>query len=244
MFNLFKFKDVTRALPESLSVARPIPEDATLEQLRDEMRELLTQEELNHFRLGQIYNYIVAKKLAEKAGYKDAKDYLTKNLAELSQSALTMYGTVAESFSEPVARLFGVTCLSLLLVYTEAADVALNHDEPGPTPIEVPDDKGHVTVQPFSSCNVEQLRKALLRKRKPASSKPLPPEAEALADRYSLAVAVQFPNGKGTRVKVLLRNEKGKPVLDFKSIPLDQVTKLGAAISTEPPQAPEVPPKQ
>ena len=63
--------------------------------------------------MGESYNHIVAKKLAEKAGFKDARDYLSKHVADLSQSALTIYGAVAAEFSEP-----------------------------GPTVIEVPDDKG------------------------------------------------------------------------------------------------------
>jgi hypothetical protein len=45
---------------------------------------------------------------------------------------------VAEAFSEEVARRFGVTCLYLLLTYAEAADLEVNHEEPGPTLIEVP----------------------------------------------------------------------------------------------------------
>jgi hypothetical protein len=201
----------------------------------------MAQESSNHHRMGQIYNYIVEKKLAEKAGYKDARDYLSKHLADLSQSALSMYGAVAEEFSEPVARRFGVTCLSLLLSYKEAADLELNPEEPGSTPIEVPDKKGQVATKPFSECSVEEMRQALRRKRKPASSKPLPPEAEARAEQYAAAVAVHFPKGKGTRVKVLVRNEKGKAVLDFKGIPLDQVRQLLEALSGELPPVNEVP---
>ena len=76
---------------------------------------------------------------------------------------------------------------------------------------------------------MEEMRRALRRKRKPASSKPLPPEAEAHAEQYSEAVAGRFP--KGTRVKVQVRNEKGKAVLDFKGIPVDQVEQLVEALA-------------
>jgi hypothetical protein len=146
----------------------------------------------------QLYNYVVAKKLAEKADYKDAKAWFSEHLVDLSQSALTMYGAVADGFSEQVARRFGVTCLYLLLPYGEAADLEVNHEEPGPTLIEVPNELGHVATKPFSQCGVEELRRALQRKRKPASSKPLPPEAVLLADQYREAVTSRFP--KGTRV--------------------------------------------
>jgi len=198
----------------------------------------MKEENTNHYRMGQFYNYVVDKKLAEKANFKDAKDYFTKHLADLSQTSLTLYGAVANDFSEPVARRFGVICLYLLLTYKEAADIEVNHEEPGDTLIEVPDDKGHVTAKPFGDCSVDQMRRALQRLRKPTSSKPLPPEAEALAEQYSEAVTGSFP--KGTRVKVLVRNQKGKAVLDFKGIPLEQVNQLVEALSGQLPPVHEV----
>ncbi len=130
------------------------------------------------------------------------------HLADLSQSALSMYGAVAEAFSEPVARRFGVTCLHLLLIYKEAADLEVNHEDPDGTLIEVPDDKGQVTSKPFGQCSVEQMRRALQRKRKPASTKPLPPEAEALAEQYSEAVTSRFPKGCASRCRCATRRAR------------------------------------
>jgi len=241
MLKLWKFKKVDRAISQSTLVSRPIPDGATLEQLCGELLELMAQESSNHHRMGQIYNHIVEKRLAEKAGYKDARDYLSKHLAELSQPTLTRYAAVASAFSEPVARRFGVTCLSVLLSYKEAADLEVNAEEPGPTPIEVPDEKGHVSTKPFSACSVEEMRRALQRKRKPSSTKPLPPETEVLAEQYSEAVALRFPKGKGALVKVALRNQKGKAVLDFKGIPVEQVLLLAEALTGELPPVSEVP---
>jgi hypothetical protein len=104
--------------------------------------------------------------------------------------------------------------------------------------VRAPDDKGLVTAKPFGECSVEQMRRALQRKRKPASSKPLPKEAEVLAEQYREAVMGRLP--KGTRVKVLVRNEKGKAVLDFKGIPLEQASQLAAALTDELPPVREV----
>jgi hypothetical protein len=242
--NLFGIKEAATnksIQPPHINTAIPftvadllIPDDTTLEQVRVEMLHLMGQENLNHHRMGQLYNFVVDKKLAEKAGYKDAKDFFTQRLVDLSQPALTMYGAVAAAFSAAVTRRFGVTCLSLLLTYAEAADMKVNHEEPGNTPIEVPDDKGEVSTQPFGNCSVDQMRRALKRKRKPSSSKPVPAEAEALADQYRAAVQNRFT--KGTRIKVLVRNEKGEAVLDFKGIPVAQVSKLAAALTEEPPK--------
>jgi hypothetical protein len=235
MFKLLRSKEATAV---TTPVATIVTEGMTLEQVRLAMLQLMMEESLNHYRMGQFYNYVVDKKLAEKAGYKDAKDYFSKHLADLSQTALALYGAVANDFSEPVARRFGVTCLYLLITYKEAADIEVNHEDPHGTLIEVPDDKGQVTSKPFGECSVEQMRRALQRLRKPASSRPLPPEAEALAEQYSEAVTSRFP--KGARVKVLMRNQKGKAVLDFKGIPLEQVGQLVEALSGQLPPVREV----
>ena len=42
------------------------------------------------------------------------------------------------------------------------------------------------------------------------------------------------------RVKLLVRNEKGKAVLDFKGIPVEQVSQLAAALTGELPPVREV----
>lgn len=241
MLNLFKFKEVARAIPESTNAVPAIPEDATLAQLGQELLHLMAQANSNHHRMGLVYNHIVDKKLAEKAGYKDAREYFSKHLADLSQTSLSLYGAVARAFSEQVARRFGVTCLYLLLSYKEAADVEVNPEEPGNTPIEVPDENGQVAVQPFSACTVEQMRRAVQRKRRPASSKPLPPEKVALAEQYTEAVALRFPSGKGALVKVTVRNQKGKAVLDFKGVPVEQVGLLAEALTGELPPVSEEP---
>ena len=166
MFNPLKFKETlglnTITAPSTTNTATTdIPEGTTLEQLENELLGLVAQENTNHYRMGQIYNCIRDRKLAQKAGYKDAKDFFSKKFADLSQTTLTLYGAVVESFTEPVSRRFGVTCLYLLLTYKEAADIEVNHEEPGDTPIEVPDEKGHVSTLPFKDCTVDQMRQAL-----------------------------------------------------------------------------------
>jgi len=236
MFKLFKTQEAT---PTTTATATTVTEGMTLEQVRLAMLKLLAEERSNHYRMGELYNYVVNQQLAEKAGYKDARTWFGQHLAELSQATLTTYGAVAAAFSEPVTRRFGVTCLYLLLIYQEAADVELHHEEPGTTPIEVPDDNGQVTTQPFSACSVEHMRRALRRKRKPSSSKPLPAEAAVLASQYREALTSLFP--KGVLVTVQARNQKGKAVLDFKGIPVEQVATLAAALSSELPPASAVP---
>lgn len=210
----------------------------TLEQARTEMLQLLAEESLNHHRLGQLVNSIVDNKLAENAGFKNAVDFFRKHLCDVSPATLFMYGAVAAAFSADVARRFGVTCLSLLLTYKEAADIEVNHDAPGDTLIEVPAENGAVTPKRFGDCTVDEMRKALQRKRKPASSKPLPAEDLALVDQVRESVVGRFTQADAVRVQV--RNSKGKAVVDFKGIPLAQLPKLVEALLATPPTSPEV----
>ena len=93
-----------------------------------------------------------------------------------------------------------------------------------------------MSTLPFSRCTVDQLRRALRRKRKPSSTKPLPPRRWRCAEQVSEAVALRFPKGKGARVKVAVRNQKGKAVLDFKGIPAEQLLLLAEALTAELPE--------
>ncbi len=227
MFKLFqqKFNDV------SPQVQWTLPEGMTLEQVRVEMLKLLAEESVNHHRMGVLYNYVVDKKLAELAGYKDAYAWATQNLRDVSRASLTMYGKVADQFSEEVARRFSFTALYLLVTYKELAGVKVDHDAPGDTPIDVPDAKGVVTSKPFSACSADEMRRALQAKRKPTSSQPLPPEAVAKADQITQVVMGCFQ--KGDPVRVQLRNHQGDAVVDVKGIPVDKWDAMVAQLKAE-----------
>lgn len=226
MFELFqsKSKDVPKR-GQDVSA-----QDMTLEQVHASMLQLMAEESINHHRMGLLYNYVVDRKLAELAGFKDAPDYFHQNLSDISQATLAAYGSVARNFSEEIARRFGVTCLSLLLSYKKAANVQVDHEQPGSTLIEVPDKKGVVSSKPFSACSVDEMRKALQHWRQPSSGTALTPEDVALADRIDGAVMGCFQ--KGDPVRVQLRSHQGTAVLDIKGIPLAKWEQLKKALVT------------
>jgi hypothetical protein len=221
-------KPVLELKPVSEQAPYVIPEGTTLGQICGEMLRLMGKEHVNHYRMGLLYSYVVDNELAQKANYKDAPTYFRQHLADLSPATLNTYRAVVKAFSEQVAVRFGVTCLYLLTIYQEAAGLKVNPEEPGPTLIEVPGKNGEVTKKPFSACSVEEMRQALKLKRKPASSKPVPAEDVALATQYRTALQGQFT--QGSNVQVLVRNEKGNSVLDFKSIPVAEVGTLLLAL--------------
>ncbi|HEX8703211.1 MAG TPA: hypothetical protein VF815_30525 [Myxococcaceae bacterium] len=143
MFKLFTSKE------EKAETRGVVFQGMNLKQARVVFLGLMAQEHINHHQMGPLYNHVVDNKLPEKAGYEDARAWFREHLVDLSQTTLTVYGAVAKAFSEPVAQRFGVTCLSLLLTYKEAADLEVNHEEPGGTLIEVPQASGQVVNKAF-----------------------------------------------------------------------------------------------
>ncbi|HYH94365.1 hypothetical protein [Hyalangium sp.] len=57
----------------------------------------------------------------------------------------------------------------------------------------------------------------------------MPAEAVELADQYREAVKGRFT--QAVLVKVSVRNQKGKAVLDFKGVPVEQVSQLGEVLT-------------
>ncbi len=223
---------------QSQEVKGAVSEGMTLDQVRKTMIDLMMEENVNHHRMGQLYNYVVKNRLAQNAGYKDARDYFRKTLADLAQSSLSMYGAVAASFSEAVTRRYGVTCLYLLLAYETATGQKFNHAELGGVRIEVPGENGEVRARLFDECTSEDLRNAVRHKRKPASSQPVPAQYVALAEQYQVAVKNRFP--AGTVITVVARNQKGDSVIDIKGIPAAQMDLLLEALMDELPAVPEL----
>lgn len=200
----------------------------TRAQVLDTMRQLLVQETINHFRMGLLYIYVVDSKLLEGTEYKNASDFFSSNIEEVSRSALAAYGAVARDFSEEVCVRFGTTRLQLLLTYKKAAQIELNHDDPGGTFILVPGEKGEVAPKLFSHCGVDDLRRALAHLRTTTGPNPIPAEDRAHYDQYREGVTSRFP--KGSPVRVLLRNHQGKGLITFKDIPIPEMRTLIEAL--------------
>ena len=67
----------------------------------------------------------------------------------------------------------------------------------------------------------------------------MPPGAVERGEQYHLAMKAVFH--KVTTVEVQVRNIKGKAVVDFKGIPLEQVNRLTEVLTGELPPLPKVP---
>lgn len=200
----------------------------TAGQVLTTMRQLVKDESLNNFLMGQLYNYVVDSNLLKGTQHKSPVDFFTSNIQEVSKATLLACGAVARVFTQEVCAQFGITRLKLLLTYKAAAQIELNAAEPGGTFIMVPAKDGEVKPKLFASCGVEDLRKALAHLRTATDNEPMPAEDVALVDQYREVVTSRF--SKDTPVRVQLRSHQGKAVVDFKGIPLSEVDKLTEAL--------------
>ncbi|MBN1210737.1 MAG: hypothetical protein JXB05_38165 [Myxococcaceae bacterium] len=191
----------------------------TKEQVLTTMRQLLAAEERNPFLMGQLHNYVADSQLLEGTQYKTPVDFFCDNIQGLSRTALLRDGAVAREFNQEVISRFGVTRLEQLLAYKKAARITLNHDEPGSTYIVVPQDNGELKPKRFAGCTTKELRKALEHLRSPGSYLPVSAANQARYEQYREAILSRFPKG----VRVLMRTEEGKPVMDFEEIPLSRL---------------------
>jgi hypothetical protein len=212
-----------------------IPEAMTLTEVHDEFCRLLQDENTNHHRMGLLYNHVVKKRLAQKAKYKNALDYFSQTIKQVSRSTLLTYSAVAKAFSAEVTGQFGMACLSLLLTYKAVARIEVNSDNPGDTSIDVPDKDGLVTSKPFKECTAEELRLAIQRKRKPESGQPLPPDVLALVEQYHDAVTDRF--AEDVPAQVTARDHKGMALITFKDIPLTDLDGLVEILMDSQPTA-------
>jgi hypothetical protein len=194
------------------------------------IRQLLAAGNFNNHEIGERYNHVVDSELAEKAGFKGAPEFFSQHLKELSRATLAMYGAVARVFSAETCGRHGMTTLSLLLTYKEAAGCELDVKEPGSMLIEVPAASGQVETKFFAECTVADMRKALQRLRRPTSSAPLPGDVLARVEQGRTFWTGYFPKEAGVRVQ--LRNRGGKPVVSLKDIPLEQWEQLTALVGS------------
>jgi hypothetical protein len=135
--------------------------EETLEDARVTIRHLLAEESYNQQRIGELYNHVVAHRLAEAAGYPNALEYFSQHVRELPRVHLLRYAAVASAFSAETCARYGITCLSVLLAYAKAAGLTVDKNDPGMTPIAVPDTEGRARDKPFARCSEEELRGAL-----------------------------------------------------------------------------------
>jgi hypothetical protein len=208
-----------------LSLVSPV---ITLDQAREALLELAAQQHTNHFRIGQVYNYVVREKLAEKYAKKSAQDYFSEHVKTLSKTVLATCGAVAQAFTEAACTRYGVYNLHALLAYAKACNFKPSADEPGPTPIPVPQENGPVMEKPFSECSVEELKLALKHKRAQAPAQP-PPEDMIRIQALRDSIAKLFSE-ESSRTRVNSRVYLGTTYVTVQDVPVKELERLAEAL--------------
>jgi hypothetical protein len=198
----------------------------TLEQVRTTIVSLIAQGNANIFQIGRLYNYTVDSKLAVQSGYKDSAAYFRQHVKELSQATLSRYGAVAREFTEEACKQYGVENLVALLTYEVAAGIQATKGDPGPTPIEVPQEDGSVVQKPFAECSRDELRLAIKHKRAPKqASMPEGDAARVQALRESLTRHfAQAP------LRFNARNHRGKTLFTLQDVSVTDIERLAEAL--------------
>lgn len=210
------------------AIHQAIGTDMTLEEIGDTINSLVQQGNTNQYQVGTLYNHVVDRKLAELAGYKNAQVYFSRKVKAVSQSTLTVYGTVARNFPEAVCTNFGVYPLRALLRYVDATGMVLDRGNPGPMTIDVPQDDGKkVVAKPFAECSVDEVERATqLKKTPPPVRVPVPDKARLLFFEESLS-----RNFDGVApVRLSSRSENGKTLLNVQDVPMSEVARLLKAL--------------
>ncbi|HYO64446.1 MAG TPA: hypothetical protein VEU33_00065 [Archangium sp.] len=210
-----------------MAMMQAVGTDMTLEQIRDTINGLIQQGNTAAHQIGTLYNHVVDRKLAELAGHKNAQDYFSKNVKALSQSTLTVYGTVARNFPEAICTHFGVYPLRALLRYVEATGLVLDRGNPGTMLIDVPRDDGTVVSKSFAECGVDEVERATKAKKAPLPVRvPVPDRARLLFFEDSL-----FRNFNGVApVRLSSRTQDGKTLLSVQDVPVTEVARLLKAL--------------
>lgn len=198
--------------------------DMTLDQIGEELHHLAVNLNSNHYRIGQLYNYVVEKKLAATGGFKNAQAFFSQRVKELSQAVLSLCGTVARAFTAEACTRYGAYHLHALLTYGKAAKLPLSREEPGPTPIDVPKADGSVERKPFSQCSVEEVREAVKHKR--AKEAPgLPEKDVALIQALRDTVTENFPEDS-SHTRFTARVIEDKTYITLKDVLVDDLELL------------------
>ncbi len=176
--------------------------------------DLLANEEDEHWQIGAHYGRIVEERLYEGGGFKTAREFVSQRLGGIAQSTLTLYGAIAKSFPEEIAKKYGSTLLGELITYESASKTPLPQGDPGKVTIRVPKSDGSTTDKLFADCSREEMRAAVRHLHSPAKPKPIPPDDRRTLDALAKTLEQQLGGGQ----PIVMRAQRGRPdtVITFK----------------------------
>src|SRR5262249_49357498 len=168
---------------------------AELQGERTAILDLLANEEDDHWKIGAHYNRIVDGRLAQADGFKDAREFVSREISGVSHSTIELYGAIARAFSEDAAKKYGSTKLGALLTYEKLTHVTVPTKDPGPVAIRVPDASGATTEKHFADCSREELKAAIRSLHRPP--KPIPEDDRRIIHALQKTLERQVGSSEG-----------------------------------------------
>jgi hypothetical protein len=169
-------------------------ESLTLDQARERIRMLLSNEESNAWDIGDLLNAIERRGLARTAGFGKTKAWLDAEIPEAQgrTSSLYRYADVAGQYSKKQVEAWGVTRLACLNVYDREVLGKPASEDPGERELQIVQEDGSTLAKKFRDCTVEELRLSNQRRKKTANGKgrtaKTRPKNEAPSIRIALAL--------------------------------------------------------
>lgn len=179
--------------------------------------------------MGHWYNVIVENKLAEKNGYKHARDYLNRQFRDRapSQATLTRLAAVAHVFAEADAVKYHATNLSELIHYLKAATQGpVTQVDPGAVKVRVPQKDGTTVEKLFPECSKDEIIRATHALEQQTSST-IPAEDLKLLEKCQAAVAEEI----GDHIALKPHEHKGVTLVTLSNVPLNRLLDLAKALA-------------
>ena len=205
--------------------------EVALEKQKNAILDLFREGQAAQWSIGEHYNLIVDKKLAEKAGYKRARDFFAAQLKAVPQATLSSYGRVARSFSRELTVKYGMTKLSLLLRLRQLTNEGPLQGDPGPIEIEFPAADDSMQRKPFAQASTRELSRAIghLRKPKPPADQPVPPLDLRILDALRQVIDEFYGPSFGVRIKTFVLN--GAACFALLNLPVGRMNAVFDALS-------------
>ncbi|MFY0524920.1 hypothetical protein ACN28I_17795 [Archangium gephyra] len=178
--------------------------------------------------LGLAYHSALSRNLAERAGYKNAWEYLSRNVKGLTRATLNTYTDAATYWGSAVTRKYGVERLKLLSRYLRANPPGIGQwpdPDPGFLSIRVPQPEGTVVVKTFADCSLEEMRRAV----SPPRPKPVW-EHVRIRERLRWLFLRQLIPQRFATTEVRVRAEGDKAFVTFQEVPVAELEKLIAVL--------------
>jgi hypothetical protein len=182
-------------VPLTLQNIDPYP-SLTLEEARERIRTLLSNEESNAWDLGDLLNAIEKRGLARSKGYGKTRTWLDAEVPEAQgkTSTLYRYADVASHYTKENVELWGVTKLACLSIHDREVLGFEDSGEPGEREVQILQEDGSTSAKKFRDCTLRELRLSNQRRKKaskgPGHAKKAHPTQEVHSISKALALLV------------------------------------------------------